>query len=344
MSNLFHMQIRNDFQSASLVLNRLVEFAKVFDSNNRENWPHLKNNEDFRFVYQLPWETRGPLEEIYSDGRDLAVFMSTRLLEFNHAEYFLTLKSFVDSFQGGWVCQIDILKEVSQTAKDIAKQLESCPWAVTQMIHLFDRQIEILVSINHCLDALKQTELYQWEGGHNQVTLQIPEYKRILECIHSVGKMFERLPRTYAQKDEESLRDHILVSLEGVVCGSVTGESFNKRGKTDILVRGNGANVFIGECKFWRGKGVFLETITQLFGYLSWRDTKAGIILFVPNREFSSVIEKVRDHVIEHPNYLRELPETDETWRNYEFRMNEDNSRVVQVAIMLYHVPELNNQ
>lgn len=333
------MQIRNDFQPAALILSRLAEYAKVFADNNMQHWPHLKNNEDFKFVYPLPLEDRGPLEQIYCDGRDLAVFMSSRLIEFNYAEYFPTLKSFVDSFHGGWVYQIDLLKDVSQAAKDKSKQLNNCPWAVDKMIDLFDHQIELLVVIAQCLASLKQTDLYKWEAGHSQVTYQTPEYNRILECVHSVGKMFERLPSTYANKDEESLRDHILVSLEGVVFGSVTGETFNKRGKTDILVRGSGYNEFVGECKFWRGKEVFIETISQLLSYLSWRDTKAAVILFVPNKDFTSVIEKIRDHVVAHPNYLRNVSEIDETWHNYEFRMNEDTSRVVQVAIMLYHLP-----
>lgn len=333
------MQIRNDLQSAGSILTRLVEYAQVFQSNNREQWPHLKNKEDFQLVYQLSWDDRGPLEQIYSDGRDLAVFMSSRLIEFNYAELFPTLKSFVDSFHGGWVYQINSLKDISQAAKYKSKQIKNCPWAVNQMIALFDRQIDLLIAIEQCLDYLKQTDLYKWESNHSQVTYQTPEYNKILECIHSVGKMFERLPSTYENKNEESLRDHILVSLEAVVLGSATGESFNKRGKTDILVRRNGSNEFVGECKFWGGKEILLETISQLLGYLSWRDTKAAVILFVRNQDFTSVISKVRDNVSSHPNYRRRVSETDETWHNYEFHMNEDNNRVAQVAIMLYHLP-----
>lgn len=310
------MQIRNDFQPASLILNRLVEYSKVFNNNNMREWPHLKNNEDFREVYSLPFEDRNPLEEIYATGRDLAVFMSSRLIEFNYAEVFPTLKSFVDSFHGGWIYQIDQLKDIFQTAKNKSEQINHCPWAIRQMIKLFDRQIDLLVAIKQCLESLKDNDLYKWEIGQGQIIFQVPEYTRILECVHSVGKMFERLPSTYIGKDEESLRDHILVSLESIVFGSATGETFNKRGKTDILVRGNGANEFVGECKFWKGKGVFLETISQLLGYLSWRDNKTAVILFVENKDFSTVVEKVREYIKEHPNYLRNSYERDETWQN----------------------------
>ncbi|MCW9026583.1 MAG: hypothetical protein OQJ77_04635, partial [Thiovulaceae bacterium] len=91
-------------------------------------------------------------------------------------------------------------------------------------------------------------------------------YSDILKMIHDVGKEFERLPSLYAGKEEEHLRDHFLMMLEPNFEGSATGETFNKTGKTDILLRHEGNNVFIGECKFWRGQKSFLDTITQLLG------------------------------------------------------------------------------
>ncbi len=164
-------------------------------------------------------------------------------------------------------------------------------------------------------------------------------YMDILSLIHDVGKEFERLPSLYANKEEEHLRDHFLMMLEPNFEGSATGETFNKTGKTDILLRHDGSNVFIGECKFWRGKKSFLGTITQLLGYLTWRDSKAAVIMFVPNKEFTPAVESAKASVIEHPNYLRTLNEKDETWFNCEFHLNGDRNRVVKVAIMLYHTP-----
>lgn len=335
------MHIRKDFEPVSHLLSRLLEYAKVFCALNVEDWSHLKNKEDFSHIERFPFEDRAPLEQIYCDGRDLAIFMSSKLAEFNSAEYYPTLKSYVDSFENGWVYQIDILSNVSQQAKDKAKSLEHCPWAIGQMIDLFDRQINILLSIRHTLDALKQTDLYKWESGKGQATFPDIDYKRILDCINSVGRMFERLPSTYSNKDEESLRDHILVSLQSIMFGSAsaTGETFNKRGKTDILVRSSGRNEFIGECKFWTGKEGFFSTISQLLGYLSWRDNKAAVIFFVQNRDFSAVIEKVRSYLPEHPDFLRQISIEDGTWINCEFRMREDQSRVVQLAVMLFHLP-----
>lgn len=85
-------------------------------------------------------------------------------------------------------------------------------------------------------------------------TLLSQAYNQILQLMHDVGKEFERLPSLYSGEEEEHLRDHFLRMLEPNFEGSATGETFNKTGKTDILLRHEGLNVFIAECKFWKGK------------------------------------------------------------------------------------------
>ena len=121
--------------------------------------------------------------------------------------------------------------------------------------------------------------------------------------------------------------------------GSATGETFNKAGKTDILLRHEGSNVFIAECKFWRGQKAFLDTITQLLGYLTWRDSKAAVIMFVPNKDFTSALKTAKQVVSEHPNYIEFVETNDETWLSYSFHLNGDRNRLVSMAIMLYHTP-----
>ncbi len=165
-------------------------------------------------------------------------------------------------------------------------------------------------------------------------------YHDILQIIHDTGKEFERLPSLYANKEEEHLRDHMLMVLEPNFEGSATGETFNKSGKTDILLRHDGTNVFIGECKFWKGQKSFLSTISQLLGYLTWRDSKAAVIMFVPNKEFSPVLKSAKESVSNHENFLSFVNEQDETWFNCEFHLDGDRNRVIKIAIMLYHIPK----
>ena len=165
-------------------------------------------------------------------------------------------------------------------------------------------------------------------------------YQDILQTIHDVGKVFERLPSTYSDKDEEALRDHILLYLEPRYEGSATGETFNKSGKTDILIRYESSNAFIAECKFWRGQKAYLDTITQLLGYLTWRDSKSAVIMFVRNKDLSSVIQTAEEVTSTHSNYLGFVDKKHDTWFNYRFHINGDPNREVKLGVLFFHIPE----
>jgi hypothetical protein len=171
-------------------------------------------------------------------------------------------------------------------------------------------------------------------------TLDEKAYYEILKLIDDVGKQFERYPSLYKNKEEEHLRDHFLMILEPNFEGSATGETFNKKGKTDILLRYEGKNAFIAECKFWKGKESFLKAISQLLGYLTWRDSKAAVIMFVRNKDFTTILETAKSSIGEHSNYLNYVGDNDETWSNYIFHLNDDRNRKVYLAVMFYHLPK----
>jgi hypothetical protein len=70
-----------------------------------------------------------------------------------------------------------------------------------------------------------------------------PEYKlddevcdEILRICHDLGVYMERHPSLYEGKEEEALRDLFLLMLSPHF-HSTSGEVFNKKGKTDILIR-----------------------------------------------------------------------------------------------------------
>lgn len=181
------------------------------------------------------------------------------------------------------------------------------------------------------------------KGYTPEPTLPVPVYREILQDVFNVGKNLERMPSTYQTKGEEDLRDYILLFLEAQYQGSATGETFNKTGKTDILLRYQNSNVFIAECKFWKGQKAYLDSITQLLGYLTWRDAKAAVILFVKNLELSTVLSTVKDVTPSHPNYLGFANEEEETWFNYRFHINDDRNREAQLAVLLFHLPSLHS-
>lgn len=183
--------------------------------------------------------------------------------------------------------------------------------------------------------------IVQEKGYTPEPTLDQSTYHDILQIIYDLGKVFERYPSIYSGKGEEALRDLILLYLAprfGIE-GSVTGETFNKSGKTDILIRYRNSNVFIAECKFWKGEKLYLSTITQLLGYLSWRDSKAAVVIFVRTGAFSSVIETVKKVTPRHDNYLDFVNAEDETWFNYRFHIKGDKNREVKLTVLLFSIP-----
>lgn len=133
-------------------------------------------------------------------------------------------------------------------------------------------------------------------------TLSDADYEHILGVVQNMVHVMERSPSAFVSMDEESLRFHFLVQLNGHYEGQTTGETFNYQGKTDILIRSEKRNIFVAECKFWGGPKKLAETIDQLLGYSCWRDTKVAVILFNRNTDFSKVLETIAHAVKEHPN------------------------------------------
>jgi hypothetical protein len=327
------MKIRPDYAEVEHLLAQFVTFSQAFRRFNVSDWSDLKNRHDFELVYSLNRADQSALASIYADGRDLAVHMGDKLVAFNWPEEYPTLKSYVDSFNKGWITQRDILRTQSSTAKAKATQLGNlCPQVMSWMIELFDKQIEMLDAVAATLDLLRLSNVYQ---GIAASSVQSP-YQLALNAIHRTGKMFERVPSTYSSKGEEDLRDHLLVSLASLK-GASTGESFNKAGKTDILYQVNGSNELIAECKFWGGEKGFLATLDQLLRYLTSRDRQVAVILFVRNKDFTSVTNDIPQYAAKHPNYVRHLNDVDATWQNYEFNLPVDAGCKIQVAIQLYH-------
>lgn len=179
------------------------------------------------------------------------------------------------------------------------------------------------------------------QGFKPEPTLNEESYRHILKLINDVGKNFERMPSVYKGKGEEDLRDHILMTLDpNFEFGSASGETFNKSGKTDIQLRYDSSVIFITECKFWSGEKGYLNTISQLLNYLTWRDTKASVIIFVRQQDFSSILKKVKTSTKNHENYLSYENNIDENWFNYRFHINGDKNRELKLAIQLYHLPK----
>lgn len=170
-------------------------------------------------------------------------------------------------------------------------------------------------------------------------TLGQNDYEHILGVMQGMTQVMELSPSAFHDVDEEALRSHFLVQLNGHYQGQATGETFNYEGKTDILVRSEGRNIFIAECKFWSGPKKLAETIDQLLGYSSWRDTKTAVVVFNRNRDFSKVLAAIPDAVRAHPQYKKDLSGSTETIFRYLFANRDDRNRELYLTVMAFDVP-----
>ena len=171
-------------------------------------------------------------------------------------------------------------------------------------------------------------------------TLSTDEYEHILSVMSNMVLVMERSPSDFALMKEDTLRSHFLVQLNGHYKGQATGETFNYEGKTDILIRTEGKNIFIAECKYWGGQRKFSKTIDQLLGYTSWRDTKTAILIFNRNKNFSKVLETIPTTVKAHPNFKRETEPDAESRFQYIFGHKDDSNREMILTVLVFDVPQ----
>jgi hypothetical protein len=166
------------------------------------------------------------------------------------------------------------------------------------------------------------------------------DFEHILEVIRGTAEAMERSPKTYASMGEEDLRQVLLTALNTHYRGQTTAEAFNVSGKTDILVRHpEGRNLLIGECKFWEGSKGFSATLNQLFGYAAWRDTKLTVIMFVRERDLTSIVEKGHEVLVAHDQFVSLAEPLFETERRAVMRWPGDERRVANLNVFFVHLP-----
>lgn len=166
------------------------------------------------------------------------------------------------------------------------------------------------------------------------------QYEQALKIMEDMALVMERSPDAFRSMDEESLRQHFLVQLNGQFEGKATGETFNMSGKTDILLREGNRNVFIAECKFWKGPKAFGEAVDQLLGYATWRDGKTVILVFNRGTDTTTVLLGIDDIVKAHANFKRLIEWRHESGFRYVLRSKDDSNRELVLTVLVFQVPK----
>jgi hypothetical protein len=222
----------------------------------------------------------------------------------------------------------DTILKNKGTVASLGYPLKKRPGAATTYIAPLKKKIPI---VNYAKEGSPPFEPEPMVGNEN--------YDEILNIISNMVLVMERSPSAFWKMREEDLRSHFLVQLNGQFEGKATGETFNFEGKTDILVREKGKNIFIAECKFWTGEVGFSATIDQLLKYTSWRDTKTAILIFNHNKDFSEVLKQIKPVVEKHKSFVRFVKQKSETEFRFILRHKDDPQRELTLTVLVFNIP-----
>ena len=155
-----------------------------------------------------------------------------------------------------------------------------------------------------------------------------------------MAKVYERSPSVFRTMEEEHLRTILLVGLNGLFKGQATGETFNGEGKNDILIRVSDNNIFIAECLFWDGPEKFRKKLTdQLFRYSTWRDSKLAAIVFNRKKDFTVVVQKMKEVATGLGNRLAEMPYPVPTACRHRCYREDDKAKQFILTCLAFEVP-----
>lgn len=169
-------------------------------------------------------------------------------------------------------------------------------------------------------------------------------FEQILNEIQIFGKNLEKLNSLHSKFDEEGFRDFFLPHLNSISKShSATGETFNKKGKTDILIQDvGGDNAFIAECKIWHGEKELKNAIDQLIDrYVTWRDEQTALIVFnKQNDNFSQLVETARQTIENHELFVKKVKDTSITSTRYVLQNREDKDKHIQLELIIFNCKE----
>jgi len=187
------------------------------------------------------------------------------------------------------------------------------------------------------LSSIKNSKISDKPEQASDPTIKDSGYIKILNAIHISGTHIEQTIDSFIELDEEGLRDTILTGLKtGFPEYSTTGESFNAEGKTDILLKHENSNLFVAECKIWNGQKNVNKSIDQLMKYLTWRDSKVAVILFIETSNFSSILSNIQDVVEQHPNHKKFVKVEKENLFHFEFSLKKDPEKTIKLAVFCF--------
>lgn len=231
--------------------------------------------------------------------------------------------------------------------KESSKEIYIIPFIENERFSkiIFGENVKISTALYEIGSSIDPKLEISIESAENYKRVSLISYEFILEKILELILRGETINiNIFKNLSEPQIRDIFLMFLDSIFVGRATGETFNKKGKTDILIKDDNYNLFICECKFWSGPKKLTETIQQLFKYKTWRDSKTAILLFNKTVKPSTIIEKINPTVLVHPNcksefnFVRDKLRNEEIVFGYIFSHPEDTKREFHLSVIVFNM------
>jgi len=281
---------------------------------------YFLNNE--LLCFDIEYHDASSLKEVFNRNKDYLFFMVDNVnkdIEKYNLEIKQKIFTLYESYESNFHNENDLLDELGVERQEDESNFK-----------------ELFIPFK---DKIKYSQDNSNEyNDEKNIILGNGNYKRILNEIYSFGSEFEKSPKLYSNHNEEGLRSILISHLNGLCDDSVTAETFNKKGKTDILISHNSDILFIAECKIWHGQKKYLEAISQLLGYLRWKDNKSALIIFVKDKKFSNILNKIDEVTKKHPNYVSSKNNTQKNFFNFIISAENNNDIHIDLAVLLFHI------
>jgi len=332
------------------VIYRAYEYKEEYDGLKFNVRLPFTGDSQLWYIRPSTWTTTFPEGSIQSDkeGRDILVFDVVVMLDQDpntsnkHIEDNLkSIRFYLDQQRGDVERFNNNIKNIAKGAINFRKRKLKKKAAVIDAFKISLRKSAEAPDIS--LIPVKRKLIKPLPPVPDQPTeygISEDDYEQVLKVIRHQGRSFEITPATYAVHDEEDLRNIIVGHLNLYFPGT-SGETFRKRGKTDILIEDANRQraAFVAECKVWRGPSELNEAIDQLLGYLTWRDCKTAIIIFNKTVSGFTTIQKKMPTIFEsHSNYKRTISTRQAGEWRFICCSKEDIERDVTVHVFLFNL------
>lgn len=231
------------------------------------------------------------------------------------------LKKYIQNEINKLYDKVKIKSELQEKTKK-SKYLKIVP-KETEPIKIIEKHIETNVNINISKQANLKSE---------SMILEENSYLQIFNTLNELAIFAQRLPKSYIKLDEEDIRDQIINALNlKLKTATASGETFNVKGKTDIIIIDNKIIYFIAECKIWKGSALFKKAIDQLLSYISEDVYYSSLIIFNKNK---SLIDEVASNIIKSHKEFKNMKNKN----RFIFKHPKKSQKELEISLIIFNI------